>query len=145
MQKLTCTLLVDDDATTNFLNRKLLEKLAVTDTLLVAQNGQQALDLLAVHCQGASPTCPALILLDVNMPVLDGFGFLEAYHELPLLAQPESIIIVMLTTSLHPHDVRRAQELHATGFLDKPLTRDKIDGILRQHFHRQLPAAPGGG
>lgn len=138
MQKLTCTLLVDDDETTNYLNLRLIEQLNLTDKLLVAQNGQQALDLVIEHCQTATPTCPALILLDVKMPVMNGFEFLEAYSKLPL-AHPNAIIIVVLTTSLHPQDVQRVQQLNIAGFLNKPLTRDKVNEILQQHFARHLP------
>lgn len=141
MHKLTCVLLVDDDATTNFLNRKLLERLAVTDQLLEARNGQQALDLVVAHCQTASPDCPALILLDVQMPVMNGFEFLEAYAQLPLAHRHGAIIIVMLTTSLHPRDVARVHELNIAGFLNKPLTREQIDQVLQQHFDRHLPPA----
>ena len=82
MQKLTCALLVDDDSTANYLNTLLLKRLAVTDKILVALNGQEALDMLAIHCRDATPDCPALILLDIKMPVMDGFAFLAAYDQL---------------------------------------------------------------
>ena len=140
MQKLTCALLVDDDQTTNYLNQLLLKRLQVTDKILVALNGQEALDLLRIHCQEATPDCPALILLDVKMPVMDGFAFLEAYDRLPL-PEKQAIIIVMLTTSLHPQDVHRVQQLNIAGFLNKPLTEAKINDVLKNHFNRHLPQA----
>lgn len=140
MNKLTCALLVDDDQTTNYLNKLLLQRLGVTDKLLVALNGQEALELLVAHCQQVTPDCPALILLDIKMPVMDGFQFLEAYEKLPDI-QHEAIIIVMLTTSLHPQDVKRLEHLHIAGFLNKPLTKEKIDDVLKHHFNRHLPAA----
>ncbi|HEX8506045.1 MAG TPA: response regulator [Hymenobacter sp.] len=138
MQKLSCALLVDDDQTTNYLNRLLLTRLEVANKLLVAANGQEALDLLQVHCHEASEECPALILLDVKMPVMDGFAFLEAYDTLPLV-QKNAIIIVMLTTSLHPQDVDRVRKLNIAGFLNKPLTKEKLNEVLENHFNRQLP------
>jgi CheY-like chemotaxis protein len=138
MQKLSCALLVDDDQTTNYLNRLLLTRLEVANKLLVAANGQEALDLLQVHCHEASEECPALILLDVKMPVMDGFAFLEAYDTLPL-TQKNAIIIVMLTTSLHPQDVDRVRKLNIAGFLNKPLTKEKLNEVLENHFNRQLP------
>ena len=138
MQKLTCALLIDDDQTTNYLNQLLLNRLNVTDKVLVALNGQEALDLLVKHCEEASAECPVLILLDVKMPVMDGFAFLEAYDKLPL-PQKHAIIIVMLTTSLHPQDVDRVQHLNIAGFLNKPLTAAKINDVLRNHFDRHLP------
>lgn len=133
MHKLACTLLVDDDQITNYLNRKLLERLAIADTVLVAQNGQEALDLLATNCQEFTPHCPALLFLDVKMPVMNGFEFLEAYQKLPW-AQERTIIIVVLTTSLHPQDMQRVAQLPVAGFLSKPLTHDKVDQILRKYF-----------
>jgi len=134
MTKLPAVLLVDDDQTTNYLNRLLLEKMAVTDHILVAHDGREALDLLARHCQPLTPQCPRLILLDVNMPGLNGIQFLEAYQQLPIAAQ-NTIVIVMLTTSLHPRDVQRVQELNAVaGFVTKPLTTAKMEAILAEHF-----------
>lgn len=138
MQKLACALLVDDDQTTNFLNQLLLKRLGVTDKLLVALNGQEALNLLLQHCQDATEACPVLVLLDVKMPVMDGFAFLAAYDELPI-PQKQAVIIVMLTTSLHPQDVERVQKLNIAGFLNKPLTEAKINDVLKNHFQRQLP------
>ena len=140
MPKLTCALLVDDDQTTNYLNQLLLKRLAITDKVLVALNGREALDLLAEHCHLATPDCPVLILLDLKMPVMDGFAFLEAYHRLPL-PHKHAIVVVMLTTSLHQQDVERVRGLDIAGFLNKPLTREKLDDVLRGHFdRRQSPA-----
>ena len=133
MPKLSCVLLVDDDPTTNYLNRKLLEKLAVADHVQVALNGLEALAVLAAQCPGASPTCPALIFLDINMPLMDGFEFLEAYQQLPL-AQRQAMVIVMLTTSVHPRDLVRLEALPVAGFLSKPLNPAKVHDILRTHF-----------
>ena len=138
MQKLTCVLLVDDDPTTNYLNQLLLKRLGVAEQVLVALNGKEALDLLHVHCQTPFAACPVLILLDVKMPVMDGFAFLEAYAQLPA-AHRQAITTVMLTTSLHPRDVERVQQLNIGGFINKPLNREKVNEILKTHFGRQLP------
>ncbi|QNH61919.1 response regulator [Hymenobacter sediminicola] len=138
MQKLPCLLLVDDDQATNFLNRRLLEKLQVSDQLLVALNGQEALDVLVANCQENTPQCPVLLFLDVKMPVMNGFDFLEAYQQLPL--HKELVIIVMLTTSLHPQDMHRLEQFPIAGLLSKPLTKDKVNQVLKTHFQRELPA-----
>jgi CheY-like chemotaxis protein len=134
MAAITCILLVDDDDTTNFLNQTLLRRMAVTDTVLVAGNGQQALDLLHAHCElPTSPTCPALVLLDMKMPRMNGFEFLQAYAQRPPRQHP-TVVIIMLTTSLHPKDVEQMQGLPIAGYLTKPLTRDKINQVLLDHF-----------
>jgi CheY-like chemotaxis protein len=134
MTKLPAVLLVDDDQTTNYLNRLLLQRLNVTDHILVAHDGREALDLLMAQCLPLTPECPRLILLDVNMPGMNGIQFLEAYKQLPLAAQ-NALVIVMLTTSLHPRDVQRVEQLNiVAGFVGKPLTAAKIEAILTEHF-----------
>ncbi len=134
MTKLPAVLLVDDDPTTNYLNRLLLQRLSVTDHILVAQDGREALDLLAQQCQPLTATCPRLILLDVNMPGMNGIQFLEAYQQSPLATQ-KAIVIVMLTTSLHPRDVQRVQQLATvSGFVTKPLTAAKVHTIMEDYF-----------
>jgi CheY-like chemotaxis protein len=130
---LDSVLLVDDDPTTNFLNKLLLTSLQVSERILVAENGQQALQTLTQYCTPATLTCPQLILLDMNMPVLNGLAFLEVFAQLPL-AQQRPIIIVLLTSSLHPRDMLRIQKLPIAGFLDKPLTKGKVTALLAEHF-----------
>jgi CheY-like chemotaxis protein len=66
-------------------------------------------------------------LLDVKMPVMNGFEFLEAYYRLPL-AQQNVVVIIMLTSSLHPRDVQRAETL------PKPLTAEKVTQIVADYF-----------
>lgn len=134
MEKLSSILLVDDDSTNNFLNELLLKSLGVTDQLLVAENGTQALDLLVQH----APNEPALILLDVNMPGMNGIQFLEAYQDLPA-AQRMATVIIMLTTTMDARDLSRLDELSIAGLVSKPLTKEKVDNILQLHFQRQLP------
>jgi len=134
MPALTSILLVDDDSTTNFLNKLLLTRMEVAEQVLVAENGEQALRLLDQTCRAPVDTaCPRLILLDMNMPVLNGLGFLEAYTQMTLAQQPP-IIIIMLTTSLHPDDLLKAQQLPINGFMSKPLTREKVADLLAQYF-----------
>ncbi|SET43123.1 response regulator [Hymenobacter actinosclerus] len=136
---LPAILLVDDDPTTNFLSTRLLNRLGVSEEIVVALNGAEALGQLQQRCPAtADAACPALVLLDVNMPVMDGFEFLEAYQQLPAETRQHTVI-VMLTTSMLATDRQRAEQLPVAGFLTKPLTREKLAAILQQHFGLVLP------
>jgi CheY-like chemotaxis protein len=138
MPLLPAILLVDDDATTNFINQHLLKRMQVSDEVLVALNGQEALGVLQDRYLDPEAACPSLVLLDINMPVMDGFTFLKAYNQLPQ-AQREAIVIVMLTTSLLDADMMRARQLPVAGFLSKPLTRAGVSEVLHRHFGYSLP------
>ena len=133
MPALPLLLLVDDDYITNFLNTNLLREIDPGVQVLTALNGQEALELLRIYCQPTTPLCPSLIFLDINMPVMDGFEFLEAYQQLPT-AQREGMVVVMLTTSVNPRDLSRLEDLPIAGLLSKPLTEEKIAQVMADYF-----------
>ena len=138
MPQLTSILLVDDDATTNFLNQTLIKRMGVAEHLHTAENGAEALQTLHLACAPASASCPDLILLDMKMPVMNGIEFLEAYAQLPL-AKQRGVIIVMLTTSILPRDLERVQQLPVAGVLNKPLTKEKLQAVVDEHFGVMSP------
>ena len=139
MQKLRSVLLVDDDPTNNFLNQRLLKRLNVADQVVVVENGQEALALLQSAGNAPAPSFPALILLDIQMPIMNGIEFLQAYQQLPP-SQRSSTTVVVLSTSVDARDLSRLDELPAAGRINKPLTPEKIATVLRLHYERQ----PGG-
>ncbi|TND10557.1 MAG: response regulator with CheY-like receiver, AAA-type ATPase, and DNA-binding domain [Bacteroidetes bacterium] len=131
--KLKCVLLVDDDGPTNYLNRFILEQTEITSNIETAQSVNQALDLLDCPLQ-ADCKVPDLIFLDINMPGLTGWDFIEAYREKKARKKNQSVII-MLTTSANPDDEMRAKTTACiSGFCQKPLTMEVIDEIMEQHF-----------
>jgi CheY-like chemotaxis protein len=142
MATLAGILLVDDDSTSTFLSERLLRKLLPTTLLLSAPNGAEGLQLLQ-HVLTRSPeSSPWLVLLDVNMPVLDGFGFLHAYQQLPP-AHRQRVVVVMLTTSLHLRDLERLQPFSIAGVLPKPLTEAKVTALLPTLTAHPLPTRYG--
>ena len=136
MQKLRSVLLVDDDPTNNFLNQRLLKRLEVADHVAVAENGQEALNLLQTAGEAPASVFPALILLDIQMPIMNGIEFLQAYQQLPP-AQRNSTTVVVLSTSVDARDLSRLDDLPAAGRINKPLTPEKIATVLQLHFERQ--------
>ena len=90
------------------------------------RDSQEALDLLHTHCeQPSSPTCPALILPDMKMPLMNGCEFLQAYAQRPFRHPP--VVIIRLTTSLNAEDVARMQGLPTADYFTKPLATEKIN------------------
>ncbi len=135
MVHLNCILLVDDDSATNFLNKRLLKKNGMADTIQIARNGVEAMDYLTRAYQG-DEDCPVpdLILLDINMPMVNGWEFLERYESLPEDFK-KSISIFMLTTSLREDDVEQSKKWQVVkGFIQKPLTQQAVFESLEKNF-----------
>ena len=113
---LDCILFVDDDMATNYLNKRLIKKLGVVQKAVFCRNGREALDYLEAS-EAADYVRPNLIFLDINMPVMDGFEFLQAYEGLDE-DKRASEVVVMLTTSLMDNDQQRAENLGVSEYLD---------------------------
>lgn len=137
MPKINSILLIDDDDTTNFLNKRLFQKMDIANELQVVRNGRDAIELIEKYCHplpGENSNIPKLILLDINMPVMNGFGFLNAFDQLKC-AGKEEVIIVVLTTSLNPKDVEAIQRSGVKDFVNKPLTRELVTTLIDKHFN----------
>lgn len=122
-------LLVDDDNIFNFLSTKTLQQMGIANEIHTALNGREALDLLNNYFTGSYAT-PDVILLDLNMPVLDGFGFLEAFQRLNM-PNKERITVIIVTSSNDPKDVERARKMGITHYLTKPLSEEKLKAVLK--------------
>lgn len=121
-------LLVDDDQIFNLLNQKTLQMLGVVGEIHVARNGSEALELINQYYIG-SRALPEVILLDLNMPIMDGFGFIEAFHKLNI-PNIENTLIIVVTSSDNPADMKRAKELGITNYLTKPLSETALRKVL---------------
>jgi CheY-like chemotaxis protein len=121
-------LLVDDDHIFNFLSAKILQKTGIAGEINTALNGKEALDLLN-NCYTNSVTVPDVILLDLNMPIMDGFTFLEAFKDLKI-PNKDSIQIIVVSSSQDPRDIQRARELGAKHYMQKPITEHGLKAVL---------------
>lgn len=132
-----CILLIEDDRATNFLNKFIIGKVDCIEKIQVAENGKEALEYLKLGIEDKR-LLPDLILLDINMPLINGWEFLEAFKELDI-DQKDKIVIVMLTSSFNPDDKKRAENIkEVSSFRNKPLTTDMFNNLLEEYFAYNL-------
>ncbi len=129
-------LLVDDDKICSFLHTELLHELGLARQVVSLPNGLLALQYVQQHCLAASRepgACPDLILLDLHMPVMDGFEFLQELTRLGLSALIRDSVVV-LTTSDNVSDQWEAEQLRVKDYLVKPLTAETVADFLDRHY-----------
>ena len=125
-------MLIDDNADDNFIHERVINKSNAANTVIAKQTGMAALEYL--KSKNNSTPHPDLIFLDINMPGMNGWEFLEKYNLLDKQLQSRAIVI-MLTTSDNPDDKRKAREFNfASDFKTKPLTREMLKEVINEFF-----------
>ncbi|MHA7129141.1 response regulator [Algoriphagus namhaensis] len=118
-------LLVDDDPINNLINKRILSKVELGEDIHEFLSGGEALKKLESLSQGDGDV---LLFLDINMPLMNGWEFLDHYNE---LFPERNDRIIILSSSIDFQDRIKSQEYDVvSGFLEKPLTIDKI----QNHF-----------
>ncbi|GBF48545.1 response regulator receiver protein [Leptospira ryugenii] len=122
-------LCVDDDPTALTIQTILFKQLQFGSQTITKRNGQEALDYYEQIVNGARAFVPDLIFLDLNMPILDGWGFLEIFNQKYYKQFPDSKVYI-LSSSVDPSDKKNA-ELYpfVQSFISKPLTKESISKI----------------
>jgi CheY-like chemotaxis protein len=122
-------LLIDDDAIYQFVSCKTLEATGHANKIKVCSNGEEAYRFLEENMDNADEL-PDVILLDVNMPVMNGWQFLDAYQSLkPNLSK--EIHIFLVTSSMNDQDKEYSKRYNCVqDYIVKPLAREKISEIL---------------
>lgn len=122
--------LVDDDKIFQLTASKTLKATALTDSILQFENGEEALKFLRQHTSNPE-VLPDYIFLDINMPMIDGWMFLEDYEQLKnKFSKP--INIYMVSSSIDTRDIERAKKnINVKDYITKPVTRDKFIEVLK--------------
>ena len=124
LQPAITVLIIDDDEDDRFFMQQAFQTDSSLTQVHLAAGGQQALDLL-----GSVPSLPDVILLDLNMPSMNGFEVLE---HLKQSASYQSVPVVILTTSEADSDQQRARQLGASEFITKPTTALGLSAIANR-------------
>lgn len=130
-------MLVDDDETTNYLNQRLLQGLQAAERIQIMKNGEEALEYLtkAVHSNASEEyPCPDLIFLDIKMPVMDGFEFLDALRE-AAISLPQNTVMMMLTSSASFYDLEKLKQYpEIKKHYSKSLTEADVKDLMEAYF-----------
>jgi CheY-like chemotaxis protein len=121
-------MLVDEDEIDNIINQKILESNNFAERIVVFRTGQLGLDFL-IENKNDLEALPEIIFLDINMPVMDGFQFLEEFEKIDGLVH-DKCRIIMLSSSISPRDIdRAASNRFVKKYLNKPLNSRYLQAI----------------
>jgi CheY-like chemotaxis protein len=122
--------LVDDDDDANFYQEKLIKKNQFAEHIDKVLNGAEALDYIN-RCIAGEHELPEIIFLDINMPKMDGWTFLERYNKLDEAIKAKMVLII-LTSSINPDDAERAKRTPLVkGYKNKFLDKNQLGEILK--------------
>jgi CheY-like chemotaxis protein len=120
MPKYKRCILIDDSKADLFIAKLIIQKCNLESEVITLNNGEEALEWFQAH-QDIKDT---LVLLDINMPVMNGFEFLESIKPITF---DSSVDVYLLSSSTHPEDQKRAQEYDLVkSYLVKPIKRETI-------------------
>ena len=130
-------MLVDDNPDDNFFHERVIMKNDFADFVIAKESGLEALDFLK-QPKNSKIAHPNLIFLDINMPEMNGWEFLEEYEQLEV-SQKGEVVLTMLSNSIDERDRERAQQYKSVhGFYSKPLNEEYLANILQTYFSQYL-------
>ena len=137
MEKFKNVLLIDDSISSNQYNRILINELGIAENIILVNNADQALEYL-LGGEDANYPKPNLILLDIAMPQMDGFMFLEEYAKLPVEATNNwKTVVVIVSDHLDADNFEKSKQFKTIGVLEhikKPLEKEDIINLIEEHF-----------
>src|ERR1700761_3752162 len=129
--KSVSVLLVDDDEINNFISIKLIKKALLNTEIVACLNGKFAIDQLVEMQKRGPEQLPDYILLDINMPIMNGWEFLDEYKRLNIDPLGKCKIFI-ISSSVFSNDINKARSYNlVTDFISKPLNVDKIIELFK--------------
>ncbi len=124
-------MLIDDDEIFTYIIKKIIDETKLADQINIFGNGREAITYLEEVANNAD-ALPEVIFLDLNMPILDGWGFLEEYIKLkPNLSKKINLYII--TTSVSPMDFKKAKSYsEVSDFIVKPMAKERFIEIIKE-------------
>ncbi|HWZ21314.1 MAG TPA: response regulator [Cytophagaceae bacterium] len=126
-------MLIDDNEIDNLINQKMIEASDICENIFVHSGAKGAIEFLKnIEKLAKGPLdlyLPEVIFLDIDMPLMDGFQFLDEFEKLSDVIKTNSKV-VMLTSSLNPQDMNKAKKnKYVLKYLNKPLTQENLKKI----------------
>lgn len=132
MKRLNCILIIDDDKISNYITENVIRGIGAAIKISSVTDGKKGLDFLKYQCgEDDNYYCPDLILLDINMPFMDGKEFLKNLFNINNNVQ----VVVLSTLDLKEGEKKELMGLNVIDFKVKPLTAEKLTSILEEHFN----------
>ncbi len=133
MKNLNCVMLIDDHKPTNILHKIEIEETGRVNHIITFTSPSEAYDYLQ-KTNASSYIKPNIIFLDINMPGMNGWEFIEKYKQLDQSLKSD-IVILMLSTSTHPKDLENAEnEPEVGGYIYKPLAAEKMLKVIDSYL-----------
>ena len=132
--RLNRVLVIDDDEASNFLTQMILEESGYIRNIQIAESGVEALEYLKVAKKN-SDVPPDLILLDINMPGMDGWTFIQEYKKLDKELRSKIIVVMIATTDNRDQKMLAKTYDAISEFRTKPLTKEMLDDLMTKYFH----------